>query len=280
MEEVEVIHAWSTPRSLSTSLMYSFAQIEDMEIVDEPFYANFLRVTGIERPYRDELLSKTEPDVNKLLNKVILGPGKKKYRYCKMSFQKVSQISFQELGFPALLAIYSELFDLGCPPPVINAEDLQNDPQVSAFDSVVQEGDAVREVLCLHDGKIFKLEEHLDRLLDFAKDLAFNNIPSKETIKDAIFETLILNRMFDKAQISLTLTRGRKAMDLLAKEKLVVLEGKMKLSELQFADEVVRINGSVIGSGEAGPITKKIQNGYKNLIAECGAPIPMNQEAQ
>lgn len=29
-----------------------------MEVIDEPLYANFLRVTGIERPYRDELLSK------------------------------------------------------------------------------------------------------------------------------------------------------------------------------------------------------------------------------
>lgn len=28
-----------------------------MEVIDEPLYANFLRVTGIERPYRDELLS-------------------------------------------------------------------------------------------------------------------------------------------------------------------------------------------------------------------------------
>lgn len=29
-----------------------------MEVIDEPLYANFLRATGIERPYRDELLSK------------------------------------------------------------------------------------------------------------------------------------------------------------------------------------------------------------------------------
>lgn len=29
-----------------------------MEVLDEPLYANFLRVTGVERPYREELLSK------------------------------------------------------------------------------------------------------------------------------------------------------------------------------------------------------------------------------
>jgi hypothetical protein len=29
-----------------------------MEVLDEPLYANFVRVTGLDRPYREELLSK------------------------------------------------------------------------------------------------------------------------------------------------------------------------------------------------------------------------------
>lgn len=37
--------------------------------------------------------------------------------------------------------------------------------QVSVFDSVVQGGDAVWEGLRVYSGKIFKLEEHLDRLV-------------------------------------------------------------------------------------------------------------------
>lgn len=55
--ETEVIHSWSAPRSLSTSLMYSFAQRDDTEVLDEPLYAHYLRVTGVDRPYREELLS-------------------------------------------------------------------------------------------------------------------------------------------------------------------------------------------------------------------------------
>lgn len=35
--------------------------------------------------------------------------------------------------------------------------------QVSVFDSVVQGGDSVWEGLRVYNGKIFKLEEHLDR---------------------------------------------------------------------------------------------------------------------
>lgn len=35
--------------------------------------------------------------------------------------------------------------------------------KVSVFDSVVQGGDSVWEGLRVYDGKVFKLEEHLDR---------------------------------------------------------------------------------------------------------------------
>lgn len=35
--------------------------------------------------------------------------------------------------------------------------------KVSVFDSVVQGGDAVWEGLRIYDGKVFKLDEHLDR---------------------------------------------------------------------------------------------------------------------
>ncbi|KAL2491832.1 Branched-chain-amino-acid aminotransferase-like protein 2 [Abeliophyllum distichum] len=82
--------------------------------------------------------------------------------------------------------------------------------KVSVFDSIVQGGDAVWEGLRVYSGKIFKLEEHLDRFFDSAKALAFSNIPTREEVKEAIFKTLIMNGMFDNAHIRLTLTRGKK----------------------------------------------------------------------
>ncbi|KAG0501133.1 hypothetical protein HPP92_001205 [Vanilla planifolia] len=160
VKEVEVIHSWSSPRSLSTSLMYSFAQRDDTEVLDEPLYANFLRITGIDRPYRDKLLLKMSSDVNHVVKDVIFGPGEKKYRYCKhmskqrlpnlsdemmkrgrhfilirnplnilASFDKVIPPSFFELGLVDLVSIYSELCEAGNPPPIIDADDLQNDPE-------------------------------------------------------------------------------------------------------------------------------------------------------
>ncbi|KAK2456960.1 D-aminoacid aminotransferase PLP-dependent enzymes superfamily protein [Trifolium repens] len=353
MEEVEVIHAWSVPRSLSTSLMYSFSQRNDIEVLDEPLYAHFLRVSGFDRPYRDQILSYMESDGNKVVNDIIYRPGNKKYRFCKhISKQRVLGLpedlmkkgkhfilirnpldilvippSFFELGLLELVQIYNELSDIGKPPPVIDAEELQKDPEatlqglcndleipfqpsmlsweagskpidglwapwwynnahkstgfkeqrkypeafpfslydlleqslplynmllrhvkkkssllssplsppdlpvpanekllawvgdeivtrdsakVSVFDSVVQGGDSVWEGLRVYKRKIFKLEEHLDRLFDSAKALAFENVPTRDEIKEAIFKTLITNGMFDNAHIRLSLTRGKK----------------------------------------------------------------------
>ncbi|CAJ2628648.1 branched-chain-amino-acid aminotransferase-like protein 2-like [Trifolium pratense] len=358
MEEVEVIHSWSAPRSLSTSLMYSFSQRDDIEVLDEPLYSHFLRVSGFDRPYRDELLSNMESDGNKVVNDLIYSPGKNKYRFCKHiskqrvlglpedllkkgkhfilirnpldilpSFDKVVPPSFFELGLAELVSIYNELSELGKPPPVIDAAELQKDPEttlrglcddleipfqpamlsweagpkpidglwapwwyknvhkstcfteqtkypqpfpfslynlleqslplynmlrrhvkkklsllssplpspnlpvpanekllawvgdeivtresakVSVFDSVVQGGDSVWEGLRVYKSKIFKLEEHLDRMADSAKALAFENVPSRDEIKEAIFKTLVRNGMFDNAHIRLSLTRGKK----------------------------------------------------------------------
>jgi hypothetical protein len=47
-------------------------------------------------------------------------------------------------------------------------------------------------------------------LSDSAKALAFNNVPTREEIKEAIFRTLITNGMFDNTHIRLSLTRGKK----------------------------------------------------------------------
>jgi branched-chain amino acid aminotransferase len=82
--------------------------------------------------------------------------------------------------------------------------------RVSPFDSAVQGGDAVWEGLRLHGGRIFRLEEHLARLRDSAKALAFGQLPSAEQITAQIKRTLAANGMRDGVHIRLTLTRGVK----------------------------------------------------------------------
>ena len=86
----------------------------------------------------------------------------------------------------------------------------REDARVSVFDSVVQGGDAVWEGLRIYRGRIAALDQHLRRLQDSAKALAFANAPGTEEIRSRLFETLIANDMRDDAHVRLTLTRGEK----------------------------------------------------------------------
>lgn len=86
----------------------------------------------------------------------------------------------------------------------------RKEAKVSVFDSVVQGGDAVWEGLRVYNGRIFSLDRHLERLQNSAHALAFKDVPSNETIKQAIFQTLEANEMRDGVHIRLTLTRGEK----------------------------------------------------------------------
>jgi len=82
--------------------------------------------------------------------------------------------------------------------------------KVSVFDSVVQGGDAVWEGLRVYKGRIAAFGEHLERLQNSAKTLAFAAVPSSDDIRQAVFTTLEANGMTDETHIRLTLTRGEK----------------------------------------------------------------------
>ncbi len=86
----------------------------------------------------------------------------------------------------------------------------REDAKISVFDSLVQGGDGVWEGLRVYDGKIFALEEHLERLQNSARAMAFDSVPSNQEIKKAIFATLEANGMRDETHIRLTLSRGKK----------------------------------------------------------------------
>jgi hypothetical protein len=54
---------WSGPRNLSTAMMYAFAARGDCAVWDEPFYAAYLKATGIAHPLAAEVMAagETEP---------------------------------------------------------------------------------------------------------------------------------------------------------------------------------------------------------------------------
>jgi len=64
------INLWASPRSGSTSVMYSFAQRTATKAVDEPLYAHYLSAINpsCERPYRDLVLEAQNKDGNAVVS--------------------------------------------------------------------------------------------------------------------------------------------------------------------------------------------------------------------
>jgi len=60
------IAVWSGPRNISTALMRSWGNRPDTFVCDEPFYAHYLRETGVEHPGVDEVLASQENDWRKV----------------------------------------------------------------------------------------------------------------------------------------------------------------------------------------------------------------------
>lgn len=67
------INFWSSPRNISTALMYSFAQHSDFAVVDEPLYAHYLMHTDTEaqHPATSEILAAMEQDGEKVVEEML-----------------------------------------------------------------------------------------------------------------------------------------------------------------------------------------------------------------
>jgi hypothetical protein len=61
------IAMWSGPRNLSTTMMRSFGARSDTGVVDEPFYAAYLKLTGLDHPMTEEILAAHETDPRRVI---------------------------------------------------------------------------------------------------------------------------------------------------------------------------------------------------------------------
>ena len=62
---------WSGPRNVSTALMYSFAQRDDMTVVDEPLYGHYLRVSGADHPGAEEVMAAMNCDGDAVMRELL-----------------------------------------------------------------------------------------------------------------------------------------------------------------------------------------------------------------
>jgi len=80
-------------------------------------------------------------------------------------------------------------------------------PCIMARDHGLLYGDGIFEGIRQYNGRVFKLQQHIDRLFDSAKMINLDIGKTKEEIMDAVENTLFVNELHD-AYIRLVVTRG------------------------------------------------------------------------
>ncbi|MEO5808321.1 hypothetical protein [Devosia sp.] len=161
-DPVRRIAMWSGPRNLSTAMMRAFSSRPDCAVSDEPFYAAYLKATGLEHPMREAVLASQPQDAGQVAADM-LGPvpGAKKVWYQKhmahhmlpqfplgwmdgvsnvfllrspervlASYaQKRESVTLRDIGFAEQATLFERVADrLGTAPPVIEAEDVRRNP--------------------------------------------------------------------------------------------------------------------------------------------------------
>jgi hypothetical protein len=66
MESIRIA-MWSGPRNISTAMMRSWGNRPDTVVVDEPFYAFYLKETGTKHPGAEEVIAQGETDWRKVV---------------------------------------------------------------------------------------------------------------------------------------------------------------------------------------------------------------------
>src|SRR4030088_2576863 len=83
----------------------------------------------------------------------------------------------------------------------------QANAKISVFDHGLLYGDGIFEGIRFYNGRVFRLEEHLDRLWDSARSICLEIPMSKREMTEALLETVRQNDLRD-GYIRLLVTRG------------------------------------------------------------------------
>jgi hypothetical protein len=91
---------WSGPRNISTAMMRAWGNRPDTFVIDEPFYAYYLKATGKKHPRADEVIATGEIDWRKVLAQVT-GPipsGKRIFFQKQMTHHLLPEVDREWLG--------------------------------------------------------------------------------------------------------------------------------------------------------------------------------------
>jgi hypothetical protein len=154
---------WSGPRNLSTAMMRSFSSRADCFVSDEPFYAAYLKATGVVHPMQEEVLASQPQDAGDVVRQ-IMGPvpgGKAVWYQKHMSHhmvagfpldwmddvtnvfllrapervlasyaQKREDVTLADIGFEGQAKLFDRVAQrTGKAPVVVDSDDVRRDPE-------------------------------------------------------------------------------------------------------------------------------------------------------
>ncbi len=149
----------------------------------------------------------------------------------------------------------------------------QAEAKVSVFDHGLLYGDGVFEGIRSYNGRVFKLDEHLERLYDSAKSIMLQIPIPIEAMKEKVLETLRLNHLRE-AYIRLVVTRGVGDLgldpDKCPKPSIIIIADKISLYPPKFYEEGLEIVTVSVRRNYAEAVNPRIKslNYLNNILAK------------
>ena len=161
----------------------------------------------------------------------------------------------------------------------------KEDAKVSVFDHGVLYGDGIFEGIRAYNGRIFRLEDHLQRLADSAHSILMKLPMTVKEIERAIIETVRLNNLKD-AYIRLVVTRGVGDLGLDMRKckqgsTIFIIADSIELYPEEFYEKGLTLVTSSIrqkGLDQVTPGVKSL-NYLANILARAEATAAGAQEA-
>jgi branched-chain amino acid aminotransferase len=152
----------------------------------------------------------------------------------------------------------------------------QNDAKISVFDHGLLYGDGVFEGIRFYNRRVFKLEEHIDRLFDSAKAICLEIPVSREQLVSDLLECIAANDL-DDGYVRLVITRGIGDLGLnprlCKRASVIIIATKISLysDELyQRGLDIVTVATRRINSAALPPAVKSL-NYLNNVLAKIEA---------
>ena len=152
----------------------------------------------------------------------------------------------------------------------------EKDAVVSVFDHGLLYGDGVFEGIRAYNGRVFLLDEHIDRLYDSAKAIALNIPMTKPEMAQAVVATCKANEI-KEGYIRLVVTRGKGTLGLnpylCDKAEVIIIAAKIQLYPQELYDNGLKIVtvGTIRNHPEAINPRIKSLNYLNNVLAKIEA---------